>query len=412
MSTTTTNKKGRYGSGSLARRGDSWLIRWYAGGRQHSRSLSCATYTEKQAWKELNRLALETENASVANGKVTIKEILLRWYHEYAEVSVAESTLERYRQIVHQHLIPKIGHLDANKVTSEEIEGYLRWARSSGRLSGKGGLAVNTVLHTYRLISQAFDWAMRRKLVRENPAREATVPKAHDPTDDEPSDSMQVLTEDELRRLLKAAAGSRWYMPILLAANTGMRQGEILALKWECVDLEAGTIAVRQSLRRGRLRKQLKTKYSRRTIEIDPGTIAALRAHREAQELRKLAACGLYDDQGYVCAREYGTPLYGSNLTVAFQKLLKKAGLPRLRFHDLRHTHASILIRAGEDILAISRRLGHSRPSVTLDVYGHLIPVGRATTRKWCEAVGRYMAEVGCADSGHQSVEADIAAAQ
>ena len=175
-----------------------------------------------------------------------------------------------------------------------------------------------------------------------------------------------------------------------------MRQGEILALQWDCVDFDAGTIAVRQSLQGPtgrRVRKKPKTRYSRRTIEIDPATIAALRTHRETQELQKLLAGGLYNDRGYVCAREDGEPMYGTNLTVAFQRLLRQAGLRRIRFHDLRHTHASILIRAGEDILTTSRRLGHSRPSVTLDIYGHIIPAGRAATRIWCEAVSRYMPE-------------------
>src|SRR5690606_37348817 len=178
-------------------------------------------------------------------------------------------------------------------------------------------------------------------------------------------------------RLLETARRSRYYIPILLAIATGMRRGEILALRWEDVDLEGGRISVRQTLVKtgdGLQFTDPKTDRSRRVIRIGPLLVQALRRLRAQQAQEKLRLGPAYLDRGLGCAQANGKPYDPAEFSKAFTSLAKRAGFPDLRFHDLRHSHATLLLRDGTPIKAVAERLGHASAAFTLDTYGHSLP--------------------------------------
>src|SRR5690606_10766647 len=188
---------------------------------------------------------------------------------------------------------------------------------------------------------------------------------------------MRGLDKAEIERLLETARRSRYYIPILLAIAPGMRRGEMLALRWEDGDVEGGRISVRRTLGKtgdGLQFTDPKTDRSRRVIRIGPLVVQALRRHRAQQAQEKLRLGPAYQDRGLVCAQANGKPYDPAEFSKAFTSLAKRAGFPDLRFHDLRHSHATLLLRDGTPIKAVAERLGHASAAFTLDTYGHSLP--------------------------------------
>lgn len=197
---------------------------------------------------------------------------------------------------------------------------------------------------------------------------------------------MRVLTGAEARSLLHAAEGDRLEALLVLALATGVRQGELLRLSWRDVDLDAGTISIRASLvptARGLELLEPKTARSRRRIEIEPRVVAALRRHRAVQEMERCVAADGYQDRGLAFCSTVGTPLDRQHVTVRwFRPLLRSAGLPLVRWHDLRHSYASIALAQGVHPKVVQEALGHSTIAVTMDLYSHSVPsLGREASR-------------------------------
>jgi integrase len=187
---------------------------------------------------------------------------------------------------------------------------------------------------------------------------------------------MHALDEDGLLALLGAARGTRLYVPTLLAAVTGMRRGELLALRWSDVDMETGECRVVRALQEtpaGVDFKTPKTNKDRRTVLLPRLALAALQAHRATQNEEKLLVGAGYQDGDLILARAEGTPWPPSQFSSEFSHLARKHGF-KVRFHDLRHTHASQLLKAGVPVKVVSERLGHATASITLDVYSHVLP--------------------------------------
>lgn len=219
----------------------------------------------------------------------------------------------------------------------------------------------------HKALDQAVKWTMI-------PRNVAEVVKAPRPVHKD----MRPLSAEETRRLLATARGDRLEALYVLAVHTGMRQGELLALRWQDVDLENTRASVRRTLTKsgGRLLfGEPKTKKSRRTIQLTAGSVNALRAHRKRQVEERLAAGGLWSDNGLVFASETGTLINPSNLRRrSFASLLKKAGMPKVRFHDLRHTCATLLFGRSVHPKYVQELLGHANIAITLDTYSHVIP--------------------------------------
>ena len=191
---------------------------------------------------------------------------------------------------------------------------------------------------------------------------------------------MRFLDENQVQQfmIVAKAQNDRFFTLYYLAISTGMRQGELLGLKWADLDWEKGELTVCRQLTKkkggGFELTSPKTKAGIRQISLGSNALDILREHRKAQQLERQAAGVHWQDQGLVFTSSIGTPIDRSNMRLFFKALLKDAGLPDIRFHDLRHTAASLMLNNGIPLMIVSRRLGHAQPSITLDVYGHLIP--------------------------------------
>ncbi len=295
---------------------------------------------------------------------------LKKWLEDYAKPKVSAKTYERYVQIVNNGLAPTLGLVMLPKLSPLQIQSCYSAALTSGRKDGReGGLSAQTVLHHHRVLHEALRQAMKWQLLARNPADAVEPPRPR-------RMEMRALTETETVWLLEAAEGTRLYLPILLAVTTGMRRGEILALRWKAVDLAGGRLSVSQSLEetRGVLRsKQPKTAQGRRMITLPPITTEALLAHQAAQTKERGLLGEGYKQFDLVLAREDGSIWKPESFTALYFNFVRRIGL-QVRFHDLRHTHASQLLRAGISPKVVSERLGHSTIGITLDVCSHVLP--------------------------------------
>lgn len=371
--------------GSLVQRGSHWyavldLPRGPDGRRRQKWHKLTAT-GKREAQKELAKLLADLARGTyIEPGKLTVGEYLEKWLADYARVNVSAKTLERYEGIVRQHLIPNLGSYPISKLQPLHIQEYYSRALRGGRLDGRPGtLSPTTVLHHHRVLREALAQAVRWQIIPRNPADAVEPPR---PAKKE----MQVLTAEQIVRVLEAARGTYLYIPILLATATGMRRGEILALRWQDVDLAAGTISVVRSLEQtkaGLSFKEPKTARSRRVVVLPTFAVEALRKHRIRQVEQRLQVGPAWQDHGLVCCREDGTPIRPDSITVLYKAVLRRAGVPRVRFHDLRHSHATLLLGQGVHPKVVSERLGHSQIAVTMDLYSHVsLPMQQEAVQK------------------------------
>src|SRR5215212_8592130 len=296
-------------------------------------------------------------------GSLTVGEYLDRWLKEVKD-TVRESTYERNDQLIRLHIRPAIGRIKLKNLTTAHARWFYRERLDSG-LAPATNHKMHVVLH------KALKAAVADGLIPRNAAAGLKLPRIT-------REEIDPLTEEESRRLLEAARDDTLKALYVLALSTGMRQGELLALKWEDVDLDGGRVRVRRTLThvdKAFVLGEPKTKNSRRTIRLTKGTISALQAHlsRQLEETEEMGS--LYQPGGLIFATEAGTIINPSNLrNRSLKPLLKRAGLPPIRFHDLRHTCATLLLSKNINPKVVSEMLGHSSISITLDIYSHLMP--------------------------------------
>lgn len=327
--------------------------------------------TREDAERERVRLLHELNIGSyVEPAHETVAAFLRRWLDDYARMKVSAKTFERYQEIVDKQLVPALGHYRLAKLRPPHVQSYYAKALSDGRRDGKGGLSAQTVLHHHRVLREALNRAVKWGLLAVNPADAVEPPR---PARKE----TRVLDGPDSAKLLRAAEPTRFFAPVLLALTTGMRRGEILGLRWSDLDLDAGTLAVRQTIeqtRAGLRFKEPKTQKSRRLVPLASIAVDALKSHRTAQVASRLALGSAYQDHGLVFPAPDGHPWNPASFSAAFIKLATGAGLPKLRFHDLRHSHATQLLRLGIHPKIVSERLGHATTGITLDLYSHVVP--------------------------------------
>jgi integrase len=306
-------------------------------------------------------------------GKITVAEYLQRWLRDYAVHNVAPSTLTRYEGIVGRHLIPALGSLTLAQLRPNHIQAaYGRALAEGGRADGRsGGLSARTVLHHHRLLKEALSHAVRWQLIARNPADSAIPPRPE-------RHEMRVLTREEAQSLLDAASNDPLDALVYLALATGARQGELLALRWADIDWDAAVMRITRTVRwlprQGIVFHSPKTHRATRPVALSPETIRTLRQHRRKQAERRLKIGPDYKDQDLIFAQENGDALRASSLGKSLDRLLAKAGVKRIRFHDLRHTAATLMLVGGVHPKVVSERLGHATISITLDTYSHVLP--------------------------------------
>lgn len=347
--------------------------------------------TKRQAEAELARLTNEiATGAFVEPTKMTVSAFLDRWLSDYAAIKVSAKTFERYREIVRCHLAVALGQLRLMDVRPLHIQEYYASALRAGRLDGKGGLSAQTVLHHHRVLREALQQAIRWQLLARNPADAVEPPRPQ-------RRESAVLSDDQTARLIASADGSRLWIVIVLAATLGLRRGELLALRWQDIDFDNSVVRVRRSLEqiRGGLRfKEPKSARGRRAVALPGFALEALRRHRLNQRKERLLFGASYRDQDLVCARPHGTPMDPGEVTAGFAALVRTVEIPRIRLHDLRHGHATQLLRQGIHPKVVSERLGHSTTAITLDLYSHVAPdmqdeAARSIDRALRDAIAR-----------------------
>ena len=364
-------------AGSVRRRGKgTWEVtidlgRDSVGSRRRRRFINVKG-TKRDAERALAEAFHQRDTGiSFAPGLMTVGEYLNRWLRDYAEAKVSLRTWVRYRGIVDRHLAPNLGHLRLGELRPAHIQALYGLAlRDGGRVDGKsGGLSPRTVLHIHRVLRQALSWAVKWQLVTRNPADAVSPPRPNRP-------EMRTLNVEETERLLISAEGSPSYALVYLALTTGARKGELLALRWQDVDLDRGQMEIQRTVYQvagsGMAFGAPKTHLSRRPVKLSVETVRVLRDHRRQQAENRLRVGPAYQDHDLIFASEIGTVL--SNTGRSFPRLASKAGLEGLRFHDLRHTAATLMLREGIHPKVVQERLGHASVSLTLDVYSHVLP--------------------------------------
>jgi integrase len=327
--------------------------------------------SRKDAEKELRRLLRAVDTGEhVDPTRITVRQWLATWL-DAVRAEVVPKSAERYGEIVNNFLVPALGNLPLAKLAPVHIQdAYNAWA-TGGRRDGKlGGLSPRTRRHIHRILSAALARAVEQQLVARNAcdAFKKRLPKVE-------RHEMATLSAEQTQRLLDAIWHTRVYWPALIALATGMRRGEILALRWRNVDLDRGNLFVVESLEQTKVGLRAKAPKSEkaRAITLPAFAIEELRRlkREQAEELLKLGVRQLGDT--LLCARADGEPMQPRSLTHEFTRLVGRVkSIPRVRFHDLRHTHATQLLLAGVHPKVAQERLGHSTISVTLDLYSHV----------------------------------------
>ena len=360
-------------TGHIRRRGErSWELKFDLGrdpvsGERQVRYHSFKG-TKREAEKKLAELITAAEKGEyVEPSRATLAEFLDRW-EAWAATQVSSKTLERYKELLAHHVRP---HLSAARlqrlkaVNFVDLYGTLQRAKEEGG----AGLAPRTVGHVHRLTHRVFESAVKWGLLTVNPVTAAEPPRVE-------RTEIEILAPGQVKTLLDGLRGRPLYLVAVLGLATGMRRGELVALRWSDADLDSGKIRIERSLEQtnaGLQFKPPKTRAGRRTISIPPSVVAELRAHWKRQQEERLAiGLGKAPSDGLVLARADGSAWPPDSLSSAWAWALRKYKLPKVTLHALRHTHISQLIASRLDVVTVSRRIGHSKPTVTLEVYAHL----------------------------------------
>jgi integrase len=382
-------------SGHIRRRGDrSWELKFDLGidpvtGKRKTRYASVKG-TKKEAQAKLTELLSEhARGVLVDASKETLSDFMNRWDTDWASHNVSLKTAERYRQLLVNQIRPHLGTVPMQRIKPIHLNSLYATLLKSGGIDG-APLAAQTVGHVHRLLRRMLGHAAQWGVIASNPAALVGPPRVA-------QTEIEIIREDEIKIVLNALRSRNLslYTIATVALATGMRRGELLALRWKDIDLDGGKLRVEQSLeqtRAGLRFKSPKTRHGRRTVTIPPAVVTDLRAHWKAvQEQRLALGLGRSAPDDLVFTMWDGSPRKPNALTNDWLRASAVTGR-RINLHALRHTHASSLIAAGIDILTISRRLGHANPKITLSVYGHLYT---NTDDKAAQAVEQMFARIG-----------------
>jgi integrase len=326
--------------------------------------------SKREAQVECCRLIGEHKagRINLAPNRTTVGEFLARWL-DHMQAQLTPRSHERYSELVTKNILPLIGNLALAKLQPATISQAYAKALKTGRCDGQGGLSPKTVLYMHRILRQALAQSVLWDLLGRNPADAVEPPKTE-------RRQMNALDADATAALLDAARNTSLFIPVLLAVMCGIRRGEIAALRWKSVDLERGMLAVVGSAEQTKdgVREKPPKNGKGRSVELPLLVVDELRRHRVLQAQHFLQLGVRLTDDHHVVMRKDGLPIQPRSLTYAFQIFLGKQKLRRIRLHDLRHTHATLLLKGGVHPKIAQERLGHSSIAITLDLYSHVLP--------------------------------------
>ena len=361
-------KKRANGEGNIRKRSDGrWEGRYTAGhdpvtGKRITKNVLGKTQAEVR--EKLRRTIEETRGLDVARaGEYTTGQWLEVWFNDYAMLKVRPSSHQTYRGYLDHHIKPYIGNIPLTKLSSLDLQRLYKKLLSDGRVDRieskkqPKGLSAKTVRNIHQIISSALKLAVEQKLIARNPAEGCALPKVE-------RKEMQTLPVEQLTSFLREAKDSGVFALYYIDLTTGLRRGELLGLKWSDIDLEKGDLRVQRQIGRidGKIIEMpLKTKNAYRTLPLSADAIDVLKAQKNK-----------VGSSEWVFPSPTGGPMSPDSVLHMLHRVLKRAGLPKVRFHDLRHTFATLALQNGVDIKTVSGMLGHFSAGFTLDTYAHV----------------------------------------
>jgi integrase len=328
----------------------------------HRQSKSFLTQKECIDWVRKNR-NLISDGMSYANAQITLAEYLEDWLITKKNQR-RYGTWVHYNWLAHGYIIPALGNIKLKDLRAQQIQDlYNRLLQS--------GTGIPTVRKMHAVLTGVMNQAVKHEVILRNPVSLVEQPE-------KPDKEMVILTETQISQFLVTAKNHRLEALFHLAITTGMRESELLGLKWKDIDWARQTIKVERQFERphgeGVCFTPPKTKRGKRSIKIGGKSIELLRNHYQLQQDERIRAGEAWKEYNLIFPTRVGTPIHQRDLVRSYKILLRDAGLPTFRFHDLRHTAASLLLNNNIPVIVVSRRLGHAKPSITTDVYGHLLP--------------------------------------
>lgn len=375
-------------AGSMRQRGhDSWQLRVHAGRDPSTGRKRYVARTfrgnKREASKALAAMVADVDRRPAVSGaKQTVAALCHEWL-EHAAPSFSPKTVETTRMYIEDPIIPALGSVPVVKLTPVDLDRFYRQLLEVGR--SRGPYAPATIRRVHGIIRRALSQGVRWGWITHNPAIDASPPRV-------PMKELKPPDPDQVVRLFRVAQQSDPDLAtfIMLAASSGARRGELLALRWSDLDLDRGVLSIERGIVRAGdnlIEQGTKTHQSRR-ISLDAGTVSALREHRERMIDRARAAGSALASNGFVFSHSVdgSSPWHPDSTTRAFQRVCRQAGVTGVRLHDLRHYVATRLLAAGVDVRTVAGRLGHRNPSTTLNVYSHFVP---ETDKDAADALGR-----------------------
>ena len=343
------------------------------GGTRRQRSKS-GFKTKREAVAALTQVqGAIGEGTYVEPSRQTLADFLESDWLPAIQSTIRPSTFRSYEQHVRTYIGPRIGHIRLQALDGGIINGLYADLLASGRVTKPGTLSASTVRRIHSTLHRSLRDAVKWGRLTRNPTDQADPPRPGMGG----STEMKTWTAQELARFLAHVRDDRLYAMWVLAATTGMRRGEVLGLKWDDIDLATRRLSVRRTLISlgGEVHQsEPKTKRGKRQLALDTTTTAALKEWRRTQAQDKLALGPGWSNSGWVFTREDGTPIHPEHFSRAFDQKVREARLPRIRPHDLRHTHATLALQAGIHPKVVSERLGHATVAITMDTYTHAVP--------------------------------------
>ena len=343
----------------------SWQIQIYTGPGpegKYRRHFETIHGLKSTAQKRLNELLVSLEKGIYTPpGRLTVAEHLHNWLEGYVKTNCSQRTLDGYQSIIETHLIPALGQYQLKQLHPQAIQSYYGKACET--------LSARTVHHHHRVLSQSLKYAVRQGYLGRNPAELVDAPSPR-------KKAMRTLTPSEVEVLFENAQDNYYYPVVYTAVSTGLRQAELLGLRWRDIDLDMLSLSVSQVLykRRGVCQfKEPKTSHSRRRVAMTPKLALFLREYKQERGLLYLELGKQLTLDDLVFTSVEGKPIDPCVLTHAFTRIARQAGLGGVRFHDLRHTFASLMLLRGAKPKVISEALGHASVAFTMDTYSHII---------------------------------------
>jgi integrase len=353
-------KRGQNEGSIYKRKGGRWCAQISVQGKRVTNYFD--TQREGLDWLQEMRNQINA-GLTLDGAQKSLSDFLEQWLGSI-RLSVRPMTLSQYRQIVRMHIIPMLGSIKLKDLRPDQIQTLYNQKLDSGT-SARTVLLIHAVLH--RSLKQAFKWG----IIGRNPASVVTRPKVV-------RKEMMTLNDNQVRTLILIAKGTRYEVLFWLAVTTGMRQGELLGLRWSDLDWRSKKLHVQRQLQRtsaGQIFSEPKSAAGRRVIMLGDETIKKLRAHLGVLSQERQIAGEQWQENDLIFPSTKGTPWDQRNMYKYYKRFLRKAGLPDIRFHDLRHTAATLMLQQGVHPKVVQERLGHADITLTLNTYSHVLPV-------------------------------------